>query len=163
MIKQGLRGTKILAWIIIILAVNEFITYIGGIYVGNNLEDLREFLHNYLTLFSPILYFVNLLPLHNLYELTDKGKAIIIDRLFSCLPIIYTILFFISATGILRFKNWARRLTIFSLFLLLTAMSVSFNLRYHTTGDTILHLFKTLILIYPIIYLTRPKVSEQFK
>lgn len=158
MVKEKSRGIKILGWIIAILALNNFITYIICFYLFARGGYAPMFIRNYAGVFSYFEY----LYLHQLFA---KYKLFFLCNISTALPFIYNILFLVSAIGIMKFKNWARKLVVICLILLLVLVCISFCYKFTeiNTFGKFLYLFKTLILLFPIVYLTRPKVREQFR
>ncbi len=155
------KGIKILGWILAVFAFNDFITYVTSFYFYNFKDYSPPFLMYYTgLLFSYTFYDLIFIP-----QILTKLKLYLLCRTSIALLFIYSVLFLISSIGILNFKNWARKLMIACLFFLFLLMCTSFYYKFHeiNTFGKILYLFKTLILLYPIIYLTHPKVRELFK
>jgi len=167
-------GIKILGWIIIFFAFNEIITYIMSFYF----IACRGYLPNFLKHYTDIsAYFLNLYLSWD--QIFLEWKLMFLRNILGELPFmlsapfIYFIVILVSAIGLLKFKNWARRLMLLSFYFLLISMIfinigfISLHIfpkfkRIDILGE-FFYLLKASFLLYPIIYLTRPKVREQFK
>jgi len=154
------REIRILGWIMAVLAFNDLITYMVSFYFYN-FKDYRppSFMH-FTGLFSYTFYDLGFIP-----QILSKFRPYLFCRMSIILLFIYSVLFLISSMGILKFKNWARKLIIICSLFLFLLMCASFYYKFQevNTFGKLLHLFKTLILLYPIIYLSLPKAREQFK
>ena len=152
------KATKILALIILVFAINEFITPLIVFYYG-----VQDYMPKFLNNFLYTCYFFNLY--FGLHQKFVELKLSFLDQILVGAIFINAILFFISTFGLIMLKNWARKTMVFCLSFIFIATCVFFLLGVSVTISIFLNPWwlKPLILLYPIIYLTRPKVREQFK
>ena len=147
------KTTQILTLIILVFAINEFITPLIIIFRQGYVP---EFFLNYSVATCYFFYlYAGLRQIIGEPKLSFLGSAILIIG----------ILFIISALDLVKFKNWARKTMVFCLcFLFIGWMYIYLSgFRMDVSYFLALWWLKPLILLYPIIYLTRPEVRRQFK
>ena len=75
---------------------------------------------------------------------------------------IWSVIIFINSVGFLKFKNWARLLSIVQSFILSLGILI-FAIRYFTFQNFLYNVLIIAFFIYDIYFFTRPKVKEQFR